>query len=336
MARKPLHPVLEDGRREHLAAPQHPAQRREVAVIEDIRACHEREDRGHREPLGQLVRRGSARRASAAAGWRPPEQGGARARVQRSVDVEGREVEMKRRMPRDPILLPEPEVCGAPLDEVDRVAVLDDDALRSAGRARCEEDVGRVAGGALEVEWLARLAPRSPAVKRGAKCSDSTLSSSVPTATSAAGSFPASTSPRSLAAGRATSAIRGSADSRIMRTRGRAGHVDRHVNAVGLKRPEHGDDRGGVLRNEEADAISALATALLQQPRQLIAALLELGVGQPLVAHPERDVASGRRSAWRAPYSCSSAVTVRERAAEPARRRPRCDRAPPRQEGCRG
>ncbi len=47
----PAHPVDQGGRRDHLAAPHHPAQAREVALGDDIEFRHHIEDRGRREPL---------------------------------------------------------------------------------------------------------------------------------------------------------------------------------------------------------------------------------------------------------------------------------------------
>src|SRR5215467_10395756 len=67
-----------------------------------------------------------------------------RARTQRSIDVEGREIEMERRMAGVTILPSRAEITGGPFDEAHRIVMCNLYALGRAGRTRREENVRRV------------------------------------------------------------------------------------------------------------------------------------------------------------------------------------------------
>src|SRR5262245_64638935 len=110
--RQSLHPVPQSGSWEDLAAPEQPLQCRKIVLRDDVLPCHIVQQRRRRKPLrqfmpanevGDLVREQIQFRG---------DQMELRARAQRSVDVESREIEVERRMAGVAILLARAEITG--------------------------------------------------------------------------------------------------------------------------------------------------------------------------------------------------------------------------------
>src|SRR5262245_62224493 len=121
--RQSLHPATQSRGRKDLAAPEQPLQRREVVLRDDVLPGHIVQQRRRRKPLRQFMPAnevGDLVREQIQFGW---DQMKLRARAQRSVDVESREIEMERRMAGDAILLANAEITGGPFDEAHHVVM---------------------------------------------------------------------------------------------------------------------------------------------------------------------------------------------------------------------
>ena len=194
--------------------------------------------RKHREPLGHDRDRGA---------------GGERAE-----DVEGREVEVERRVTGEAVLGAEGERRDSPVHERADVQVRELDALGGSRRARGEEDVGKVVLGDLHGERVARI----PALG-GVDHALERLRGEVLACLGGGDRHPGA------------ALVQDGAEPR----RWSAG-VHRDTAGAGLHDPEQGDDRVGRLRQVEHDGI-ARADALVDEPAcQAVAARVELAVGE--------------------------------------------------------
>ena len=78
-------------------------------------------------------------------------------REESGVEIEDRQIEVERRMIRQPISVVEAELGRAPLDERQRVAVADAHALRRARAARRVQDIGQIARPRRLLDQRARI-----------------------------------------------------------------------------------------------------------------------------------------------------------------------------------
>ena len=242
------HPVGENRRGQHLAAPKDAPEGREGAWSDRSVSCHVRHRRRNREPLGQLALCDEARKAmrnEVQLGGHEVEFG---ARDERAEDVERGEVEVQWRMTREPVTWLDREVGHCPIEEGDHVLVGDDDALGRAGRAGGEEDVRRVLG-LRRAHVLQRVELRGVArIERGLEARAEFLRGGRPDRSRGVEGATAPDLGDELGRaglGQKSSGLCRSHDHR--RSRRRAPEVDRDVRTARAERAQHGRNRGGRL-----------------------------------------------------------------------------------------
>ena len=218
-----------------------------------------------------------------------------RSRREAAVDVEGREIEVERRVAGAAVRRLDVEVRLRPLDEGDHVRVRDHHALRHPGRARREQDVRHVRGAvrARHGGGGARLEVGERRV-RGQAQRRLAVEPGDPHRPEAILAHELLDQRRGLAAGEQHAALERGEDLR----HARRGVLEVHgrVRAVGLERADHRRDRERRLRQQQRDAVAALRAEAGQQPRQAIGALLERAVGELLALPRDRRGLRAERS----------------------------------------
>ena len=150
------HPVPQRRSGKHLAAPQEASERGEVVEPHHVELRQVTEQRRHGEPLRELRdpdELGQRGGQQVDLGWYEVQLGAGRKRAEH---VERGEIEVQRGVTGQPVHRTKLEVPRGPLDEMDHVAVRDDDALRRAGGPGRKKDVGRILGAVAVVQRVAR------------------------------------------------------------------------------------------------------------------------------------------------------------------------------------
>ena len=280
--RQPAHPMDHGGRGDRFSGKQDLAQCGKIVLAHDIEIGHQVEDRRHGEPLckprvanelGEFVRQ-------------EIQLGGNkvkfRAGAQRAEDVECGYVETQRRMLGDPVGAGDAEVGSRPRDEIHHGPVADHHPLGQSGGSRGEQDVcdvvaaigryraGRRKGGEIAqgkcrcgsaLRWRGVVEPADDGLLAKRRSRQCIVQS------------------RANRAGGENAAAVADFEHPRLPLRG-ACRIHRHVNRIGLQHAEHGDDRGGHFRHQQADPISAAAACVFQQVAEPVGCFLQRAVGQ--------------------------------------------------------
>src|SRR5581483_955370 len=187
------------------------------------------------------------------------------ARRERSIDVEGGEVEVKRRMARVPTAGKHVKVRLPPLDERNDVRVRDHDALWNAGRARSEQDVRRIG---TVVPIFKRRGRIGRKIRRGeSRAAVRPLDARVPEGADrkwkieSAGGEDFVEQRRGIPGGEDTPAFAALDDLAV--ACGRGLRIERDKGAIGLDNAENSDDRVDGFRREQAYPVAAPAVCVL-------------------------------------------------------------------------
>ena len=312
---QPAHPVREHRRRQHLAAPQQPLERREVVLRDRVEACQVGQHARHREPLGERAVADEGRRAARVDAQRRRDEVQLGARGERRVDVERRQVEVQRRVPGDAVAgASSPKWRSAQSTNASTVVVGDHHALGRAGGAGREEQVGEVGGrrrggvgGRREQvgarEGGRRVVDRADHRERAGQLGEHLVEQGV------AATRRASTSTTS---GSAAPTIRATRD-------GRPRRVDRHVGAAGAQRPDQRRDRPRRLLREHAHPrarASGRARARTCATRFTAASSSRVGQGLVDAARARAGRRAGRRTSRAGPGGGGSCAGRRSGAGE--------------------
>ena len=182
-----------------------------------------------------------------------------RAGQEAAVGVEGREVEVERRVAGAAVSGPDVEVRLRPLDEVDHVRVRDHHTLRHPGGARGEQDVRDVAVRVLARDGALGAGIEVGERRVGGQARGRLVVEPGDAYRADAGALHELLDQRlGLATGEQHAALERGQD--LGHARRRVVQIHRGVGAVGLERAEHRGDRERRLRQQQRDAVTALGS----------------------------------------------------------------------------